>query len=420
MNLEFFSGGAGCGKTFQLMAKLTDSLNEIPLLDGQKVLALTFMHGSRRRLDERLASVKPLARRFDCIVLDSFALRIVKRWRSLLSALGVPQPGPQEYEKICDAAAMLLAHDFVAEWVARTYPLIILDEAQDLDESRLRIIQCLAAKVRMLVAADEFQCLVAELRPNPAVQWLESVSMGTVLTRPRRTSVPELLDAATAVRAGRAPVSNGAFRIFPTSNAGLAGSFLANAIGWSQGRHVALITTSIAGKFAHNVVTWVSERTTGKGNGPYEITWERSEEKAASELVTSLALLKEMSAPEVLDAVRTAGDFRLTDDVLRWLETQRRTKDLITFRKEEIIKAIEWSFNMRKHSRIVSPNKRIATTVHGAKNREFDEVVLLWPGNTQGNADQKRRLLYNAITRAKRKCIVLVQVEAALALPPFA
>ena len=420
MNLDFFSGGAGCGKTYQLMAKLADCLDEVPLQDGQKVLALTFMHGSRRRLDERLLSVKPLARRFDCIVLDSFALRVVTRWRSLLSSLGVVQPGPKEYEKICDAAAVLLAYDFVSEWVARTYPLVILDEAQDLSESRLRIIQCLAAKVRLLVAADEFQCLVEELRPNPAVQWLEGICAGTVLTRPQRTSIPELLEAAAAVRAGQVPVSNGAFRIFATANAGLAGNFLSNAIGWAQGRRVALITTSAAGKFANDVVTWVGARTTSRGNGPYQIIWERSEEKAANELITGLALKDELSAMEIHEAVRAAGDSRLTNDVLSWLATQRRTKDRITFRKDEVVEAIERSFTSRKHGRTGSSNTHIAMTVHGAKNREFDEVVLLWPGNTLGDADQKRRLLYNAITRAKRKCIVLVQAQAALTQAPFA
>jgi superfamily I DNA/RNA helicase len=58
-------------------------------------------------------------------------------------------------------------------------------------------------------------------------------------------------------------------------------------------------------------------------------------------------------------------------------------------------------------------------TVHGAKNREFEQVVVLWPAATGGNAEQKRRLLYNAITRAKRQCMVLVQAAENLKLPPF-
>ncbi|MDF3118470.1 ATP-binding domain-containing protein, partial [Burkholderia semiarida] len=34
--------------------------------------------------------------------------------------------------------------------------------------------------------------------------------------------------------------------------------------------------------------------------------------------------------------------------------------------------------------------------------------------------DQKRRLLYNAVTRAKERCLVLVQVAAHLNQAPFA
>src|SRR5690606_7341670 len=42
------------------------------------------------------------------------------------------------------------------------------------------------------------------------------------------------------------------------------------------------------------------------------------------------------------------------------------------------------------------------TTIHGAKNREFDNVIVLWPYNAPSDLMQKRKLLYNAVTRAKR------------------
>lgn len=58
-------------------------------------------------------------------------------------------------------------------------------------------------------------------------------------------------------------------------------------------------------------------------------------------------------------------------------------------------------------------------TVHGAKNREFDNVIVLWPAAVTGSDDWKRRLLYNAITRAKMRCLVLVQAKSSLARAPF-
>ena len=45
-------GAAGCGKTYRLMEMLAETLEEHPLAKGQRVLALTFMHGARRRLGE--------------------------------------------------------------------------------------------------------------------------------------------------------------------------------------------------------------------------------------------------------------------------------------------------------------------------------------------------------------------------------
>lgn len=59
-----------------------------------------------------------------------------------------------------------------------------------------------------------------------------------------------------------------------------------------------------------------------------------------------------------------------------------------------------------------------AMTVHGAKNREFDLVLLIWPAAIGGDRIQQRRLLYNAITRAKGQCLVLVQSAQALSAPP--
>ena len=58
-------------------------------------------------------------------------------------------------------------------------------------------------------------------------------------------------------------------------------------------------------------------------------------------------------------------------------------------------------------------------TVHGAKNREFDIAIVLWPAATMGSDDQKRRLLYNAVTRAKQRCLILVQAKTSLQESPF-
>jgi superfamily I DNA/RNA helicase len=53
------------------------------------------------------------------------------------------------------------------------------------------------------------------------------------------------------------------------------------------------------------------------------------------------------------------------------------------------------------------PTGLIFTTVHGAKNREFDHVFVVWGYKLQSSFELQRRLLYNAVTRAKTSCMVL-------------
>lgn len=60
-------------------------------------------------------------------------------------------------------------------------------------------------------------------------------------------------------------------------------------------------------------------------------------------------------------------------------------------------------------------------TIHQAKNREFDSVVVVWPFEIRSDAERGRRLLYNAVTRAKRQAVVVVQDPegTVIANPPF-
>lgn len=59
-------------------------------------------------------------------------------------------------------------------------------------------------------------------------------------------------------------------------------------------------------------------------------------------------------------------------------------------------------------------------TVQQAESRECEGVVVIWPYQVGGDAKHKRRLLYNAITRAKRWSNVIVQSQNILVAPPFA
>lgn len=420
MTIQAFSGGAGCGKTYQLMRALSAHLEASPLAEGQKVLALTFMHGSRRRLEERLAQVPLLRKRANCTTLDSFAWSLVRRWRSLASRLGHADIDPSQYDRVCNAAGDLVQIAEVRAWVAGSYPILLVDEAQDLTAARLRLVQGLAMRLQVFVAADEFQCLDEQLRPNPACTWLQEVCQAEELNQPQRTNVAELLEAAAAIRAGQPPHTGNMFKVQLTPRPPLAGAWLnGNLRYYGGGRSVAIITPSL-GTFARSALTWSAANTTSNGAGPYAVAWEESESKAASAFIDGLALQDMNDIPSVTALLADAGDPRVVREVTDWMDVQRRARSKSTFSKEEITKAIDQVFSQRRRiSKGVDRGWR-AMTVHGAKNREFDNVILLWPAAVVGSDDQKRRLLYNAVTRAKSRCLVLVQAGAQMARPPFA
>ena len=378
------------------------------------------MHGSRRRLEERLGQLQVLKGRTDCSTIDSFAWRLVRRWSSLTAALGFVTIEPDQYERVCDAAGALLQIKEVCGWVAATFPIVLVDEAQDLTQNRLRIVEGLANRLEVFAAADEFQCLKEDLRPNPACAWLTMVCVAKDLTEPQRTNNPELLNAAAAIRMGAPPISGQIFRIASTPTPPLAGAWLNSNLSWyCGGKSVALITPTL-GTFALNTTAWAAQKKTKGGAGPYSIQWEEVEAKANASFLEMLALQDDNEVPFIIQRLTQADDFRATRDLIDWMDTQRRALAKVTFSREEITHAIAQGFAQRRRAHKRNEGGWRGMTVHGAKNREFDNVIVLWPAAVGGSDDQKRRLLYNAVTRAKERCLVLAQAQASLGQAPFA
>lgn len=419
MTVRAFTGGAGCGKTHMLMESLSTYLEAKPLQVGQKVLALTFMHGSRRRLEERLGMLQNLKGKTECMTIDSFAWRLVRRWRSLASALGFVSIEPSEYERVCEAASALAQAKEVQSWVVAKFPILVVDEAQDMTVNRLCMVAGLANRLEVFVAADEFQCLSEELRPNPACSWLSQVCAPEELTLPRRTNVDELLNAARAIRAGEAPKSEKFFVVAQTPTPPLAGAWINSNLSWYGGGKSVAIITPTHGEFSRAALAWAAANKTKRGAGPYNIVWEQSETKAATEYLAKIELADQTDSPSIIAALAAAGDARTARDVTDWLEIQRRARAKLEFSKDEVVKLVEQSFSQRRQSQRSEVRGWKGMTVHGAKNREFDNVIVLWPAAVGGSDDQKRRLLYNAVTRAKERCVVLVQAAAHMGQPPF-
>lgn len=84
MTLFSGAGAAGCGKAVWLIGALGEALADPPLREGQRVLALTFMRGARRRLHDKLCGFADARGRLHCVTIDSFAQRLVGRRRCFL------------------------------------------------------------------------------------------------------------------------------------------------------------------------------------------------------------------------------------------------------------------------------------------------------------------------------------------------
>jgi superfamily I DNA/RNA helicase len=97
---------------------------------------------------------------------------------------------------------------------------------------------------------------------------------------------------------------------------------------------------------------------------------------------------------------------------------RRPAVDLASTRAE-IEAVIARQLAMRRQRHGADNHDFAAMTVQQAKNREFEGVVVLWPYQVGGDAEHKRRLLYNAITRARRWCTIVVQNPNLLQDAPF-
>ena len=305
MTSQFFEGPAGTGKTWNLMRSLEGLVMSQSLQKHQKVLAITFMHGSRRRLEGVLSELPQLKRRFDCLTFDALAGHIANRWRDLLvqavTHTAIPETN-NEYDRTCYEAALLLNNESVQNWVKETYPIVLVDEAQDLSPARLGMMQGLARACVLLAAADEYQHLEDSHGNNEAIDWLSTNINIIRLTQPKRTNDQGLIQVAHSLRSSESIIpllgSN-------TSGRRTLGSFslvtvptwqlMAWHIGYSlfslQGGTHAILTLSTGDANANNAInkvrTEVQNLNKARGTvfGPFpDIYQERKADVEISEL----------------------------------------------------------------------------------------------------------------------------------------
>lgn len=442
MTFDFFEGAAGTGKTHNLVGRAAEIVQDGVLGEGQKLLALTFMNGARRRLDARLGENPAFRRRFDCQTFDVFARTLAARRRSLITpVLQAQADALSEFDGPCALAAGLLEYEAVRKWVARSFPLVLVDEAQDLDEHRMRVLQGLSLSCRIVAAADAFQCLHNGRDTAPLIGWLEGAGQTHRLMQVRRTTQQGLLAAALAVREGRDMKAvltantfnnrtswNGAgFRLLdaPATNANhaLLTWAIANDIAQRQGPVVILTpdgNNAILRAALDTLQTKQHARKNGATFGPYPHTWERQDNEEANALLADIAL-PETAYYADLRALLTplAGNAPIAQAISR-MDRLRRAHGEASFTAAQVTEFVRDSVRSRSRLGFRRQHGHLVMTIQRAKNREFPNVIVLWPHTATGSEEHLRRLLYNGITRAQSHCTVIVLGQNRMNAPPFA
>jgi hypothetical protein len=247
------------------------------------------------------------------------------------------------------------------------------------------------------------------------------------LTTVDRTSDAGLLQAALALRAGTPVASGGNAKFFAAHNPNVAASFLARGIAWSRGKEVVVISPTTAEKsaFVRDTLKRLAAKpfeNDGKKYGPYDIHWERSRENLEADLCTKLELADDERATIVGPIFSPGPRLPGQSDLERWVERRRRMCGQTRFSVTELRTAVHRSVQFLRAQPYRGSGLR-AMTIHQAKNREFDNVLVLWPVHVPTDPEAQRRLLYNALTRAKHLATVIVQdpapAKSRLMVPPF-
>lgn len=425
-----YVGPAGTGKTYHLMKNVERVLTERKWAEHERLLALTFMHGSRRRLSAALKDLLRKDIRFRCETIDSFCLRVVQRFRRYLhrDLPIIPSQSNQwvrtqyawraSFSDIRRAAAQLIQDPIVGNQLRKVYPLVIIDEFQDCSGSLLEVIEALAHQLQLIVAADEFQFLEAGASSCAATEWLtrqRQLGYATVkeLQQPRRTNNAQILNTALALRHGQSCASAG-IPVLGVESGGLAAweIFLRIVNDWKTGT-IALITPTSpsSSPFVATVLRSLEKELGRKQKlGPYPFIWESTTSESMKELWADIP--DAISQNEAVTIEQLVSFHPQHPAIQRAFAAATR---LAKLRGSSTIDRTELETLLERHAHAYyvygsrTPPRRLAMTVHGAKNREFDHVAILWPYQVPSDPLYQRKLLYNAVTRAKTSAVILVQ-----------
>jgi superfamily I DNA/RNA helicase len=408
------TGHAGTGKTTLLLDRTATYAAKTLTEDHHRILAITFMHGARHRLNVSLSEHSG-CKCFKTLVttIDSFALKLVNQYRS---SLGYRWPVSasassttclekhfqvhRTFNQVLADAAELLKSKIVRATVSNSYPLIVVDEFQDCVAERLSFVSALADCAQLLVAADPFQQLTGAGGSCPAVDWIMNRPGGLEekhdLSHVWRTNNDEILNAATALRQNSTaknpclmvnvmPAPMAAFRILERLVFGVGAK-------WTGSTAILSPTNRALDAIMSSVVRQLQNR----GLSPLKWHKQFTAEEECSVLCRELGL----------DGTPVASRSSDAEEILLRTHRFAKLRGLDPVDPELLRRFAERAVNA-SHAFGHSRSRLVITTIHGAKNQEFDNVIVVWPYGLKDDKELGRRLLYNAITRAKNHCLLL-------------
>jgi hypothetical protein len=428
-----YIGQAGTGKTTEVINRLNECIGQSSLSKYNCVLALTFMHGSRRRLAERLSTVKKERHvKVSCSTIDAFCTRIVQRFRRYI---GYDKPLEMlmdneagsilENKRSFQVPISFVRKSFielmnlpsVKNFISNSYPIIIVDEFQDCEGELLDVIRSLIdCDCSFIIAGDEFQQLNANTSCE-AIEWLKSIHNLNELKKIHRTKNSRILNTASGLRAG-IPIKNSVF-VKPVESSDLAAWLICSKIqwyNWGRNKSIALLypTSPNSSLFVKSTLERLKFPFPKKDLNAFPFIYETGEERNPDFILSRIENYERCS---VVDLQLVTGLEKANNEILK--KCAKRVKKLLFLRGEQEIEKSEFEGLVRKechmasaYGLVIEKNKRLALTIHAAKNREYDDVIVLWPYEINKNVIYRRKLLYNAITRAKQNVFIIAQVSA--------
>jgi superfamily I DNA/RNA helicase len=430
---RLYLGAAGTGKTFRLRQAVEewcrDRVSSGNVEAHHRILGLTFMHGSRVRMTERLTGLPQGAPPVLVETLDGFLLKLVRRFRRKLGLEGKPIHADTRdgcdyrdashaflctFDWIRSQVLALLEDPHIRASIASSYPLLVVDEAQDCSPELWAIVERIAAGTAVLCAADPFQDLKGDGAGAEIRSWFDANGLTETLVEQRRTGNPRILATAKALRDGGACLNG--ISVEGVDGPHLAAFAVRQAVHrdkWERG----VVILSPAGRsnsFVAKVISAVGSSPKSGSQHPAPFLWEGAAKDQAEGVLSLVhhAMIGKGELPldqAVAMSVDPSLDAKVREVMRRSARRARRRGKLEIPREELEFAASQLAHAQRVSSIGEAAKRRSAMTIHQAKNREFEFVIVLWPYQIMSDETHQRRALYNAITRARRDARVLVQ-----------